>query len=83
MSGFSTASNEHLIRSNLWSNQIKEVLLEELMGMKYIDMLNFPDGDTLNIPSIGQAEVQDYEEGQPISYTAMDTTLYWYPGVRP
>jgi len=73
MSGFSTLSNEHLIRSNLWSTQIKEVLLEELMGMKYIDMLDFPDGDTLNIPSIGQAEVNDYEEGQPIRYTAMDT----------
>lgn len=73
MSGFSTASNEHLIRSNLWSTQIKEVLLEELMGLKYIDMLDFPDGDTLNIPSIGQAEVNDYEEGQPIRYTAMDT----------
>src|SRR5262245_29566423 len=73
MSGFSTLANEHLIRSNLWSTQIKEVLLEELMGMKYIDMLDFPDGDTLNIPSIGQAEVNDYEEGQPIRYTAMDT----------
>lgn len=73
MSGFSTLSNEHLIRSNLWSTQIKETLLEELMGMKYIDMLDFPDGDTLNIPSIGQAEVNDYAEGQPIRYTAMDT----------
>lgn len=73
MSGFSTASNEHLIRSDLWSTQIKEVLLEDLMGLKYIDMLDFPDGDTLNIPSIGQAEVNDYEEGQPIRYTAMDT----------
>lgn len=72
MSGFSTLSNEHLIRSNLWSTQIKETLLEELMGMKYIDMLDFPDGDTLNIPSIGQAEVNDYAEGQPIRYTAMD-----------
>lgn len=73
MSGFSTLANEHLIRSNLWSTQIKETLLEELMGMKYVDMLDFPDGDTLNIPSIGQAEVNDYEEGQPIRYTAMDT----------
>ena len=33
----------------------------------------FPDGDTLNIPSIGQAEVNDYVEGQAVSYTAMDT----------
>jgi hypothetical protein len=73
MSGFSTLANEHLIRSNLWTTQVKETLLEELMGMKYVDMLPFPDGDTLNIPSIGQAEVNDYEEGQPIRYTAMDT----------
>ncbi len=73
MSGFSTLANEHLIRSNLWTSQIKETLLEELMGLKYVDMLDFPDGDTLNIPSIGQAEVNDYEEGQPIRYTAMDT----------
>lgn len=73
MSGFSTLSNEHLIRSNLWTTQVKEVLLEELMGLKYVDMLPFPDGDTLNIPSIGQAEINDYEEGQPIRYTAMDT----------
>ena len=35
--------------------------------------LVFPDGDTLNIPSIGQAEVIDYDEGQSVRYTAMDT----------
>lgn len=34
---------------------------------------DFPDGDTLNIPSIGQAEVLDYDEGQAVRYTAMDT----------
>lgn len=74
MAGFSTANNEHLIRSQLWSSQIKEVLLEELMGLKYVDWItDFPDGDTLNIPSIGQAEIQDYVEDQAIRYTAMDT----------
>ena len=74
MSGFSTASNEHLIRSNLWSAQIKEVLEDELFATKYVDWLtDFTDGDTLNIPSIGQAEVLDYDEGQAIRYTAMDT----------
>ena len=74
MAGFSAASNEHLIRSNLWSSQIKEVLEDELFAMKYVDIVtDFPDGDTLNIPSIGQAEVNDYAEGQAIRYTAMDT----------
>jgi hypothetical protein len=74
MAGFSTGNNEHLIRSTLWSSQIKEVLEDELMGTKYVDMItDFPDGDTLNIPSIGQAEVLDYDEGQAIRYTGMDT----------
>ena len=74
MAGFSTGNNEHLIRSNIWSTQLKEVLEDELFAMKYVDMLEgFPDGDTFNIPSIGQAEVRDYDEGQAIQYTAMDT----------
>jgi len=69
-----TASNDdHLIRSNLWSNQLKEVFEDELLGMKYVEMLtDFPDGDTFNIPSIGQAEVADYVEDQQVRYTAMD-----------
>lgn len=74
MAGFNYNTNEHLVRSNLWSSQIKEVLLDELYGMKFVDMItDFPDGDTINIPSIGQAEVIDYDEGQSVRYTAMDT----------
>lgn len=74
MSGWQTSSNDHLIRSNLWSSQIKEVLEDELIAMKYVDMLSeFTDGDTFNIPSIGQAETNDYSEGQAIRYSAMDT----------
>ena len=74
MSGFSVASNDHLIRSNLWSNQLKEVFDAELLGMKWVDMISdFPDGETINIPSIGQAEVLDYAEGQAVKYTGMDT----------
>lgn len=75
MSGISYATHsDHLVRANLWSNQVKEVLLDELMGTKYVDMItDFPDGDTLNIPSIGQAEVMDYAEGQGVKYTGMDT----------
>ena len=74
MAGFTVSNNEHLIRSNLWSSQIKEVLEDELFATKYVDMIaDFPDGDTINIPSIGQAEVLDYDEGQAVRYTAMDT----------
>lgn len=74
MAGFTYANNEHLVRANLWSNRLKEPLLDELFCQKYVDWLtDFPDGDTLNIPSIGQAEVQNYAENQQVRYTAMDT----------
>jgi len=74
MSGFSVATNDHLIRSNLWSSQIKDVLEDELFAMRYVDMItDFPDGDTINIPSIGQMEARDYVEGSAVTYTAMDT----------
>lgn len=74
MAGFTTSANEHMIRSQLWSNQLKDVLEEELMAMKYVDMItDFPDGDTLNIPSVGQAEVYNYGEDQAIRYQALDT----------
>ena len=74
MSGFSVAGNDHLIRSNLWTARLKEVFEAELMGMQYVDMItDFPDGTTLNIPSIGQAEVLDYVEGQAVRYSSMDT----------
>ncbi len=71
---FTTGNNQHLIRSQIWSSQIKEFFEDELIAMKYVDMISdFPDGDVINIPSIGQAEVRDYEEGQAIRYSAMDT----------
>ncbi len=74
MSGFTTSNTDHLIRSNLWSAQLKDVLTAEMMGTKYVKMITeFPDGDTLNIPSIGQAEVMNYTENTPVRYSSMDT----------
>lgn len=80
MAGFSVANNDHLIRSDLWSKQLKQLLEEELMAMKYVRMLtDFPDGEQIHIPSIGAAEVLDYDEGQAIRYTAMDTGDFVFP----
>ena len=74
MAGISTSNTDHVIRSSLWSTQIKETLLDELMGMKYVEMItDFPDGTTINIPSIGQMEVHDYAEGQEVVYSSLDT----------
>lgn len=74
MAGFATTTVDHVIRSNLWSAQMKEIFEDELIGTQYVDWItDFPDGDTLNIPSLGQMEVRDYDEGQAVRYTAMDT----------
>lgn len=74
MSGIQTTNTQHLIRSEIWTSRIKEQFDADLFAMKYVDMLTeFPDGDVFNIPSIGDPEVYDYEEGQAIRYTALDT----------
>ena len=75
MSGFDTAlTATHLTRSNVWSSQQKEILRDELQGTGYVNWLNeFPDGDTFNIPSIGDATVDDYVENTGVTYNALDT----------
>lgn len=74
MAGFSTAiTGTHLTRNQVWSPQLKDVFLEELQGIKYVKMVDFPDGDTLNIPSLGEFESRDYTEGQAVTYSAYDT----------
>lgn len=74
MAGFTTGNSGHLIRSSVWSTNLKEILQDELQATKYVDWLSdFPDGNTLNIPSIGQATVRDYSENDPVVYDAMDT----------
>ena len=74
MAGWTTGNSGHLIRSQVWSNDLKEVLMDELEATKYVDWLSeFPDGSTFNIPSIGQATVRDYVENDSVIYDAMDT----------
>lgn len=74
MAGHTVAGDEHLIRSQLWSKQIKQLLMDDLQAMKFVRVLtDFPDGTTFNIPSIGEAETADFAEGQRIKYNKLDT----------
>jgi hypothetical protein len=69
-----TANSDLLIRSEVWSTELKEILKDELISMQYVDwMSNFPDGDTFTIPSIGTTDVDDYTEGEAINYRPLDT----------
>ena len=74
MAGFSDANTQFLLRTNLWSRAIKELLLDELNAMKFVRIIDdLPDGKTINIPSIGEAETADFTEGQAVKYNSMDT----------
>lgn len=74
MPGHNSANMNALVRANLWSNQLKDILTDELMASGYVRWLSdFPDGTTLNIPSIGNLDANDYSEDQPIQYSALDT----------
>lgn len=64
----------HLTRSSVWSGQLKDVLEDDLMAQNYVDwMTEFPDGDTFNVPSIGEAQVKDYVENDAVDYAPLDT----------
>lgn len=69
-----TNNSGHLIRSEIWSNMLKDVLEDELQGQGYVRWLTeFPDGSTFTIPSIGQAQTDDYSEDTAIKYRPLDT----------
>lgn len=73
-SGFTVATNEHLIRANLYSNQLTRMFQDDLFAMRFVRTItDFPDGTTLNIPRLGQAESSDFAEGQAIKYNKFDT----------
>jgi len=74
MAGHTTANTDALIRSELWSNQLKTVLEDDLNANQYVRWLTeFTDGNQLTIPSIGVAQADDYVEDQPVQYSALDT----------
>lgn len=69
-----TANMTALIRSELWSAELKEALQDDLNATRYVKWLSgFPDGDTFTIPSIGDAAVRNYAEDTPVVYDALDT----------
>lgn len=69
-----TANMSLLTRSEVWSSELKEILRDEMMAQRYVRMLEgFPDGDQFTIPSIGQAQVDNYAEDTAVVYRPMDT----------
>jgi hypothetical protein len=63
-----TSNNSQLVRTNIWANEIKDVLQEELMLDSHVRWITeFPDGTTLNIPTLSEMTVRTYAEGAQIT----------------
>ena len=75
MAGFdSTAVGTNLVRAELWSDQLKDILKDILQGQAYVNwMTNFPDGTTFTIPSVGEIPMRNTSENDPVVYDTMDT----------
>ena len=75
----SNADTQRLIRSEVWSSELKDILVDEMQAQRYVKMLDgFPDGDTFTIPTIGQTTVADYTEDSAVSYVPMDTAEFQF-----
>jgi|TARA_Y100000310_G_scaffold75259_2_gene71516 hypothetical protein len=74
MASQTTANSTLLIRQELWSAQLKEILRDQLDAQRWVDWITeFPDGETLTIPSVGDAITQDITENQAVRYDPLDT----------
>lgn len=63
-----TVNNASLVRTNIWANEIKDVLQEELQLDSHVRWITeFPDGDTLNIPTLSEMTVRNYSEGAQVT----------------
>lgn len=79
MAGMTTTASANLIRSDVWSSELKEILRDEMQAQRYVRMLDgFPDGDTFHIPTIGETTVSDYTEDNAVSYVPMDTAEFTF-----
>lgn len=73
-SGFTVATDSHFVQANLYSREITRMFQDDLFAMRFVRTItDFPHGTTLNIPRLGQAEQQDFAEGQAIRYQKFDT----------
>lgn len=69
-----SAVSSNLVRANLWSDQLKQVLIDTLQGQQFVNWLtNFPDGTTFNIPSIGEIPMRNVDENTPVTYDTLQT----------
>lgn len=75
----SNADTQRLIRSEVYSSELKDILRDEMQAQRYVRMLDgFPDGDTFTIPTIGETVTANYTEDTQVAYTPLDTAEFQF-----
>lgn len=72
MSGNNTGNSGSIIRSELWQQQLEEILHENLLGVPFVRQVDFPDGNAFTMPSLGTPLVRDLPEGAEVTFDALD-----------
>ncbi len=73
----SNADTQRLIRAEVYSSELKDILRDEMQAQKYVRMLDgLPDGDSFTIPTIGKTVTANYTEDTQVAYTPMDTAEF-------
>ena len=70
--GNNTQNSQDLLRTILWQKELEEILHEDLLGMAFVRQIEFPDGLSFNMPSIGTPLVRDFPEGSEVTFDALD-----------
>ena len=80
MAGMNIAKvDDHLVRTEVWSSELKEILRDEMMAQKYVRMLEgFPDGNTFTIPTIKTIGTNDYTDDTAVTYDQLDTAEFQF-----
>lgn len=73
MSANNTGNTSALIRDELWQRQLEETLHEMLLGTPFVRQLDFPDGDSFTLPSMGTAVTRTLPEDTEVIFDAIDT----------
>ena len=64
-----TSTMSGLIRTDLWSIETQDELQEQLFAQTIVDLVtDFPDGNTLNIPTFSSLAARDYTENTDIVF---------------
>ena len=70
MAESTTSTQTEVIRTDLWSKEIQELLQEDLMAQGIVDFVtDFPDGDELHIPKFTDLSMTTYVENAAYAIT--------------